>query len=932
MAMTSPVDAATDPRDARQLLHAYLTESDVQAHVAYLGVDPNHYASGRAILAADPAVQALVVQATLLTLAAWDAEAAKRVTQAPSLQAGLAYIGEIEARVRALAEQARQGIPAAAPAPEPAEPWAPVPVLFRSRWEGHWRLAGLLTALTRKRLPYDTAAICRVLDALAMIGTWDGLPVRGVERALPEGSLPPEVRAALGRARGAVASDRHQSAEVRKLAAQLDALLKSDQIAEVKVEIDDADDWGQAARATLAEMDAADRPAWVALLLHAATATAAKPSGVWQKEARRRIDALGEARFKALATTWLGLLKRPASSRTRPSPDGWMPVSCALFTDRNATLLKGIVWHCALLEDEALAQAVAEAADGCFHKIPMVGARSTKAGNACLYALGAMPGPHGAPQLVRLQRQLKQPSARGRLDATLDTAAAQAGVTRDDLEDQAVPTHGLEAGPLRLPVGPYTVEIAVRGTRQPDVRWLGPDGAALDAEPADARKAHAAAHQQAMRMADEVRKTLAAQRDRLERLLMADRAWRLADWRRLYLDHPLLGVLARPLIWQFTAGERTALGAWLDGRFVDAQDMPLDWLNDDTGVRLWHPIGSPATTVLAWRQWLARHAVTQPFKQAHREVYLLTDAERVAGTESRRFAEHILRQHQLQALCRERGWRYGLQGAFDNADAATPTLELPRWKLRAELDVEPIEERDMVSAHGIFIYTQTESVRFYRLADAPPGAVKRHFSKAALRTRAVQALLSGNVGQHLANVAFERRQLFAAAATPLPLEDVPPVVFSEVMRDVDLFVGVCSVGADPTWLDTAPQRYADYWGHFAFGEVSESAQTRRAVLEELLPQLAIGPRCSLDGRHLVVRGDLRTYRIHLGSASVLMEPNGQYLCIVPKRGPAIPGEPGHVYLPFDGDSVLSLILSKAFLLADDTAIRDPSITRQIRPT
>jgi hypothetical protein len=30
--------------------------------------------------------------------------------------------------------------------------------------------------------------------------------------------------------------------------------------------------------------------------------------------------------------------------------------------------------------------------------------------------------------------------------------------------------------------------------------------------------------------------------------------------------------------------------------------------------------------------------------------------------------------------------------------------------------------------------------------------------------------------------------------------------------------------------------------------------------------------------------------------------------------------------------VLSLILSKAFLLADDTAIRDPSITRQIRPT
>src|SRR5438477_146233 len=81
-----------------------------------------------------------------------------------------------------------------------------------------------------------------------------------------------------------------------------------------------------------------------------------------------------------------------------------------------------------------------------------------------------------------------------------------------------------------------------------------------------------------------------------------------------------------------------------------------DWLTDATEVRLWHPITASAETVLAWRQWLERHAVTQLFKQAHREVYLLTDAERAAGTDSRRFADHILRQHQFQALCRERGW------------------------------------------------------------------------------------------------------------------------------------------------------------------------------------------------------------------------------------------------------------------------------------
>jgi hypothetical protein len=36
-----------------------------------------------------------------------------------------------------------------------------------------------------------------------------------------------------------------------------------------------------------------------------------------------------------------------------------------------------------------------------------------------------------------------------------------------------------------------------------------------------------------------------------------------------------------------------------------------------------------------------------------------------------------------------------------------------------------------------------------------------------------------------------------------------------------------------------------------------------------------------------------------------------------------------VFLPFEGDQTLSVIISKAFLLANDKAIKDPSITRQL---
>lgn len=36
-----------------------------------------------------------------------------------------------------------------------------------------------------------------------------------------------------------------------------------------------------------------------------------------------------------------------------------------------------------------------------------------------------------------------------------------------------------------------------------------------------------------------------------------------------------------------------------------------------------------------------------------------------------------------------------------------------------------------------------------------------------------------------------------------------------------------------------------------------------------------------------------------------------------------------VFLPFEGDNTLSIILSKAFLLADDAKIKDETILRQI---
>jgi hypothetical protein len=169
----------------------------------------------------------------------------------------------------------------------------------------------------------------------------------------------------------------------------------------------------------------------------------------------------------------------------------------------------------------------------------------------------------------------------------------------------------------------------------------------------------------------------------------------------------------------------------------------------------------------------------------------------------------------------------------------------------------------------------------------------------------------------------------AVADGPIPLADIPLLVLSEIFRDIDLFVGVCTIGNDPTWDDGGPDnRHRTYWRSYNTGKLSETTCTRADLLRQLLPQLAIGPRCAVDDRFMHVKGILRSYKIHLGSGNVMMSPGDTYLCIVPDPRSRDPF--AGVPLPFEGDQALAVILSKAMLLANDAKITDPTITRQIR--
>lgn len=249
----------------------------------------------------------------------------------------------------------------------------------------------------------------------------------------------------------------------------------------------------------------------------------------------------------------------------------------------------------------------------------------------------------------------------------------------------------------------------------------------------------------------------------------------------------------------------------------------------------------------AYMHFLYEHKIVQPFKQVFREYYPLTDEERQEKTVSRRYAGHQVQPQRTIALLKGRGWTIdyeeGLQKVF---------------------------------------YKENLIVRMYAAAD--------WFSPADIEPPTLEIIQF-----------FDRN-----TGKCVDLEKIPPVLFSEVMRDIDLVVSVAHAGGvDP--------------------EASHSTvEMRTAIASELLRLLKLG-NVELIGSHAKIHGSLANYSVHMGSGVVHGEGIGM-LAILPVHSQSR----GRIFLPFaDEDPKTAEIMSKIILLAEDKKIKDPSILRQL---
>ncbi len=251
----------------------------------------------------------------------------------------------------------------------------------------------------------------------------------------------------------------------------------------------------------------------------------------------------------------------------------------------------------------------------------------------------------------------------------------------------------------------------------------------------------------------------------------------------------------------------------------------------------------------AWQTECFRAERIQPFKQVFRELYPLTANEREdAKRESRRYAGHQVQPRQALKLLGTRGWV-----------------------------VQPEEGVSKTFHHVGLAARLMFDEAFYSPADVE--------------------------GLTLESVVFTEKADWKA----LDLESIPPRLFSETMRDLDLVVSVAHRGGvDP--------------------EATASTIEMRAALVRETCRLLRLDNVETKGHHVIVRGSLATYGIHLGSAATRVL-DGNALVIVAVHSQ----HRGRLFLPFaDDDPRTAEVMSKVLLLARDETIRDPNILDQIR--
>ncbi len=333
-------------------------------------------------------------------------------------------------------------------------------------------------------------------------------------------------------------------------------------------------------------------------------------------------------------------------------------------------------------------------------------------------------------------------------------------------------------------------------------------------------------------------------RKELERSMEAGNRFTFKELKGL-AGNPVIAPLLRTLV--FMSGENMGYLDAIANGLIDPVGKSIS-LGDKEELLIVHPLHLYKSG--HWSQYqkdLFDRQLRQPFKQVFRELYLPNTDELAQGTVSRRYAGHQVQPRKTVSLLKGRQWTVSYEEGLQKV-----------------------------------YYAENLIVNLYAMAD--------WFSPSEIEAPTLET------------VQFFDRNTYKSVT----FDKVPPILFSEVMRDIDLVVSVAHVGGvDPEASLT-------------------TIEMRSVIVQESLRLLKID-NVRLDGNYARIEGTLGEYGVHLGSGLVYRQATGA-MHIIPVHSQ----HRGRLFIPFmDEDPKTAEILSKIVLLAEDNKIKDPQILGQM---
>ncbi len=309
------------------------------------------------------------------------------------------------------------------------------------------------------------------------------------------------------------------------------------------------------------------------------------------------------------------------------------------------------------------------------------------------------------------------------------------------------------------------------------------------------------------------------------------------------MTNPVIAPILKSLI--FKMGND--LGYYVDKKLKSAKKKSVA-VKDDSLLKIAHCFdlfesGEWAT----YQKDIFDRELKQPFKQVFRELYVKTVDEK-GRDKSLRYAGHQVQPAKTVALLKTRRWiidgQEGLEKVYYKKNIIAKIFALADWFSPADIEAPTLEE-----------------------------------------------------------VQFFDRKTFK----PILIDDVPDLIFTEVMRDLDLVVSVAHIG------DVDP-------------EASHSTIEMRKAIIEFNCKLFKLKNVTFTENHALIKGERAEYSIHLGSG-LIHQKAGSAINVLPVHSQ----HRGRVFLPFiDDDPKTAEIMAKVLLFAQDDKIKDVFILEQIK--